>query len=542
MNAKLQEMMATQGATQVCALDDILPDTGVCAWVGGRQVAVFRVGETDEVYAIDNYDANSGANVLARGLIGDLRGRLVVASPIYKHHFDLKTGECLENPEASVRAYPARGENGSVYVAVAESAGRVALHKQRLVVVGNDMAGMRTVEELLRIAPELYEITVFGVEPYGNYNRILLSLLLAGAKTADKIMLHTPEWYARQGITLHAGDSVVAIDRRARVVRSQSGREVKYDRLLLATGSKPFVIPVSGKDLPGVITFRDIQDVDAMLTAAKRYRKAVVIGGGLRGLEAANGLMQRGMDVTVVHLMNSLMERQLDKPAATLLQTSLERRGLKFLLNAQTAAILGESRVTGLRFQDETEIAADLVVMAVGIKPNVELAQKSGLHYECGVVVDDTLQTYDPRIYAVGECIQHRNATYGLVAPLWEQARVCATHLAEMGHIYYRGSVPATRLKVPGIELFSAGDFIGGKDTEALVFRDPRRGVYKRLVIQGNRIQGAVLYGDVKDSNWYFDLMNAGKDIGSVRDRLLFGKAFCEGESAQGAGSLWATH
>jgi NAD(P)H-dependent nitrite reductase small subunit len=210
MNAKLQEMMATQGATQVCALDDILPDTGVCAWVGGRQVAVFRVGETDEVYAIDNYDANSGANVLARGLIGDLRGRLVVASPIYKHHFDLKTGECLENPEASVRAYPARGENGSVYVAVAESAGRVALHKQRLVVVGNDMAGMRTVEELLRIAPELYEITVFGVEPYGNYNRILLSLLLAGAKTADKIMLHTPEWYARQGITLHAGDSVVA--------------------------------------------------------------------------------------------------------------------------------------------------------------------------------------------------------------------------------------------------------------------------------------------------------------------------------------------
>ncbi len=400
--------------------------------------------------------------------------------------------------------------------------------RQQLVVIGNGMAGMRTVEELLKLDDQAYDITVFGAEPHGNYNRIMLSPVLAGEKTVDDIMLNTPQWYADHGITLYAGDPVVAIDRRTRSVRAASGREVRYDRLLLATGSKPFVIPVPGADLPGVIAFRDIGDVDAMLAAARDHRNAVVIGGGLLGLEAANGLMRQGMNVTVVHVMDSLMERQLDKAAAVLLQQALEARGIGFMLNANTDAILGSGRVTGLRFKDGREIAADLVVMAVGIRPNVELARGAGLHCERAIVVDDTLQSLsDPRVYAVGECVQHRKTVYGLVAPLWEQARVCASHLAGFGHNRYAGSVTSTQLKVTGIHLFSAGDFIGGADTEELVFRDPRRGAYKRLVLRDQRIVGVVLYGDVQDGPWYFELMQSQTNIEPLRDRLLFGRAFC---------------
>lgn len=403
------------------------------------------------------------------------------------------------------------------------------MSKPRLVVVGNGMAGMRTVEELLRLSPDRYDITVFGSEPHGNYNRILLSPVLAGEKTLDDIMLNTREWYLRNDITLHAGDPVLAIDRIRRTVKSASGLEVSYDRLLLATGSKPFIIPVPGHDLPGVISFRDIQDVESMLEAARSHRSAVVIGGGLLGLEAANGLMRRGMDVTVVHVMDSLMERQLDKPASLLLKTSLEKRGLRILLQANTDAILGTDRVTGLRFKDGTEIEADLVVMAVGIRPNFELARSAGLHCERALVVDDTLQTLsDPRVYAVGECVQHRKATYGLVAPLWEQARVCAAHLAGLGHQRYPGSVTSTKLKVTGIDLFSAGDFIGGPQTEDLVFRYPRRGVYKRLVLKNIRLIGAVLYGEVRDGPWYFELMQKRTDVTPFRERLVFGRAYCE--------------
>jgi nitrite reductase (NADH) large subunit len=406
--------------------------------------------------------------------------------------------------------------------------GRDTSPRRRLVVIGNGMAGMRTVEELLKLDDQVYDITVFGAEPHGNYNRIMLSPVLAGEKTVDDIMLNTPQWYADHGITLYAGDPVVAIDRRARSVRSASGREVRYDRLLLATGSKPFVIPVPGAELPGVIAFRDIGDVDAMLAAARDHRRAVVIGGGLLGLEAANGLRRQGMDVTVVHVMDSLMERQLDKPAAVLLQQALEARGIGFMLNANTDAILGDDRVTGLRFKDGREVAADLVVMAVGIRPNIDLARSAGLHCERAIVVDDTLQSLsDPRVYAVGECVQHRKAVYGLVAPLWEQARVCASHLAGKGHNRYPGSVTSTQLKVTGIHLYSAGDFIGGDDTEELVFRDPRRGAYKRLVLRDQRIVGVVLYGDVQDGPWYFKLMQNRTDIAALRDRLLFGRAFC---------------
>jgi len=407
-----------------------------------------------------------------------------------------------------------------------------ATPRPRLVVVGNGMAGMRTVEELLQLAPGLYDITVFGEEPHGNYNRILLSPLLAGEKSLDDITLNPREWYVRQGITLHAGDPVVAIDRGRRSVRSQGGIEVHYDRLLIATGSRPFIPPVPGSGLAGVIAFRDIQHVDAMLEAARRHRHAVVVGGGLLGLEAANGLLRQGMEVSVVHLHRSLMERQLDAPASRLLLQALESTGLRFVLGAETAELLGGERVTAVRFKDGREIAADLVVMAAGVRPNVELARAAGLHCERAIVVDDTLQSYDPRIYAVGECVQHRSSTFGLVAPIWEQARVCAAHLAGAGHRRYVQQATATKLKVTGVDLYSAGNIVGGPGTEDIVLRDPRRGIYKRLVLQGERIVGAVLYGDVADGPWYFQLIQQQTSVAAMRQRLLFGRAVCEAQAA----------
>ncbi|MBM4202300.1 MAG: NAD(P)/FAD-dependent oxidoreductase, partial [Gammaproteobacteria bacterium] len=287
------------------------------------------------------------------------------------------------------------------------------------------------------------------------------------------------------------------------------------------------------KDLPGVIGFRDVKDVDRMVDAAKKYRHAVVIGGGLLGLEAANGLRKRGMEVTVVHILDSLMERQLDKPASALLKRALEQDGLRFMMEAQTEALLGEDRVRAVRFKDGTEIPADLVVMAVGIRPNIELAKAAGLHCERGIVVNDTLQTYDPRIYAVGECVQHRGQLFGLVAPLFEQAKVCADHLVEFGIARYQGSVTSTKLKVTGIDLFSAGDFQGGEGYEELCYQDPARGVYKKLTVKENRVRGAVLYGDTGDGAWYFQLMREGTDISAFRESILFGQAHL-GDSGHG--------
>ena len=396
--------------------------------------------------------------------------------------------------------------------------------KERLVLIGNGMAGVRTLEELLKLDPERYEITVFGAEPHPNYNRIMLSPVLAGEKTIDDIILNDRAWYESNGITLHTGDPVVGIDRRRRVVRADSGLEAPYDRLLLATGSLPFIIPVPGSNLDGVLGFRDIADVEAMLEAARQYRKAVVIGGGLLGLEAANGLMKQGMDVTVVHLLDTLMEKQLDPPAAALLKQSLEERGLKFHMPAQTTEIRGDGRVEAVAFADGSELEADLVVMAVGIRPNIDLAQRAGIYCERGVVVSDTLQTYDPRIYAVGECVQHRGKTYGLVAPLFEQAKVCANHLAGLGYARYEGSVTSTKLKVTGIDLFSAGRFNEQEGDETLVLQDPARGVYKKLVVRDDRIEGAVLYGDTMDGSWYFQLMRDRADISDFRPTILFGQ------------------
>ena len=405
--------------------------------------------------------------------------------------------------------------------------------KARLVVVGNGMAGMRTVEELLKLAPDLYEITVFGAEPHGNYNRVLLSPVLAGDKAVDEIMIHTRAWYEEHGIVLHAGDPVVAIDRSRRVVTARSGRQARYDRLLLATGSTPFILPVPGSELDGVVGFRDLHDVDTMLAAARRGGCAVVIGGGLLGLEAAHALKRRGMEVTVVHLAPGLMNQQLDPEAGRLLKESLERAGLRILLGAETREIVSEGsvvegRVRAVRLKDGSELAADLVVMAAGVRPNVALARAAGLYCERAIVVDDTLQSYDPRIYAVGECVQHRHATFGLVAPVWEQARVCAAHLAGSGHRRYVQAATATRLKVSGVDLYSAGDIGGGAGNEELVLRDGAGGVYKRLVLDGARVTGAVLYGDVGDGPWYFELIQRGADISAIRDQLLFGRALCE--------------
>ncbi|MBT3094106.1 MAG: nitrite reductase large subunit NirB [Candidatus Thiodiazotropha sp. (ex Lucina pensylvanica)] len=406
--------------------------------------------------------------------------------------------------------------------------------KQKLVLIGNGMAGIRTIEELLKLDESAnYEITVFGEEPHTNYNRILLSPVLAGEQKFDDIILNPPEWYNDNGITLHSGDPVTEIDRIHNRVVTASGISMEYDRLIIATGSRPFMLPIPGADLDGVLGFRDIEDVEKMLEVANSHNKAVVIGGGLLGLEAANALMKQGMQVSVVHLMNSLMENQLDMPAADLLKTSLEEKGLNFLLEKNTKEITGSNRVTGITFTDGEHLEADLVIMAVGIRPNIDLAKTSGIHCERGILVSDTMQTFDPSIYAVGECVQHRDVCYGLVAPLFEQAKVCANHLANLGYGRYEGSVTSTKLKVTGIELFSAGNFLGDDDSDNIIYRDPGAGVYKKLVIKDGRIDGAVLYGDTIDGAWYFQLMREGTDISSLRDNLLFGQAHL-GDSGHG--------
>ena len=396
--------------------------------------------------------------------------------------------------------------------------------KRKLVLVGNGMAGVRTLEELLKLDPDLYDITVFGSEPYGNYNRIMLSPMLAGEKTLSDIMLNDPSWYQENNIVLHTNSKVLEIDRFNRRVMAENGNSARYDRLILATGSSPFMLPVAGTALPGVLTYRDVADVNAMLAASKSYKKAVVIGGGLLGLEAANGLMQQGMQVSVVHITDSLMDRQLDHPAADLLKTSLQARGLEFLMNTKTVEIVGDQRVRAVKFADGAQVSADLVVMAVGIVPNIELAQKANIHCQRGIVVSDTMQTFDPNIYAVGECVEHRAVCYGLVAPLFDQAKVCANHLAQIGTKRYPGSLTSTKLKVTGIDLFSAGEFNETPDDETLVLQDPAQGVYKKVVIENNRIKGAVLYGDTIDGSWYFQLMREGTDISGFRSTLLFGQ------------------
>ena len=397
---------------------------------------------------------------------------------------------------------------------------------EKLVVIGNGMAPGRALEKLFEAAPDRYKVTIFNAEPRVNYDRIMLSPVLSGEKKFEDIIIHGDGWYIANDVTLYKGHKVVEIDRAQKTVRSEHGETVENDKLVIATGSLPFILPVPGHNLPGVLSYRDLDDVHAMMLAAKSRGHAVVVGGGLLGLEAAAGLINQGMTVTVVHLMPTLMERQLDPSAGYLLQRELERRGIRVITNASTKEIAGTRRVEEVRLEDGTVIPADLVIMAVGIRPNAALAKEAGIETGRGVLVNAQMQTSDPDIYALGECAEVGGACYGLVAPLYQQATVLAARLAGDPSAEFVEQFTATRLKVTGIDLFSAGDFAEAEGREEIVLRDPGRDVYKRLVIEGERMIGAVMYGDTTDSNWFFDLIRNGTDITEMRDTLIFGPAF----------------
>ncbi|MDR5651933.1 nitrite reductase large subunit NirB [Ruixingdingia sedimenti] len=401
---------------------------------------------------------------------------------------------------------------------------------RRLVVIGAGMASGRMLEHLLDGGGDGWDVTLFNAEPRGNYNRLMLSPVLSGEKTYAEIVTHDADWYAARGIDCRFGEPVVKIDRANRVVRSSAGG-VPYDALVIATGSAPFIIPVPGKDLPGVCTYRDLEDTNAMIAAAKPGATAVVIGGGLLGLEAAAGMAARGAEVTVIHLMGHLMERQLDPAAGYLLQKDLERRGIRVHCRGATKAILGHGRAEAVLLEDGTVYPADLVCMAVGIRPEVRLATDAHLEVNRGIVVDDAMRTSDPAIFALGECVEHRGQLFGLVAPLYDQAKVLADAL-NGAEAAFRPVQTATRLKVTGVDLFSAGDFTDAPGREDIVFRDPGRGVYKRLILEGERLVGAVMYGDTADGSWFFDQIRQGADVSAIRDTLIFGPAFAAGGAA----------
>jgi len=396
-----------------------------------------------------------------------------------------------------------------------------------LVIIGNGMAAVRLVEELANRALGRYAIAVIGEEPRLAYNRVLLSSVLAKEVSRAEIELRPAQWWRDRGVTLLYGQSATAIDADIRRVKLASGATLPFTKLVLATGSKPIRLDVPGMDLPGVLTFRDLADVAAIQAAAAGGNKAVVIGGGLLGLEAAYGLAKAGAQVTVVHLMDRLMERQLDPRAAALLKQAVEAKGIAVRLGADTAGIVGTDRVAAVRFADGTQIDADLVVVAAGIRPNVELGRSADLAIGRGILVDDRLQTSKAGIYAIGECAEHRGNCYGLVEPAYEQARALASHLAGNDGAYH-GSVLATNLKVSGVSLFSAGDFVGGPGTEQIVLSDPGLGAYKKLVIAEGRLVGAVLFGDTADGLWYLDLIRSGQSIEPIRDVIMFGRALAE--------------
>ncbi|MCT8997158.1 nitrite reductase large subunit NirB [Chelativorans intermedius] len=403
--------------------------------------------------------------------------------------------------------------------------------KRKLVVIGAGMASGRMLEHLFEAEEQAFDVTLFGAEPRGNYNRIMLSPVLAGEKTFEEIVTHDAHWYAAHDVTCRFGETVTRIDRQSKVVFSKGG-ETPYDKLVIATGSAPFIIPVAGRDLPGVMAFRDLDDVNAMVAAAERPgARAVVIGGGLLGLEAAAALRARGMEVVVLHLMGHLMERQLDPAAGYLLQKELEGRGIKIHTKAQTKAILGEDRAEAVLLEDGTVYPADLVVMAVGIRPETRIAVDAGLDVERGIVVNDQMVSSDPDILAIGECVEHERICYGLVAPLYDMARVAARTLRGMPAAF-RPVETATQLKVTGVNLYSAGDFADGEDREEIVLRDASAGIYKRLVLKDDRILGAVLYGDTADGAWFFDLLKKGTDVSQMRETLIFGQAYQGGGEA----------
>lgn len=385
--------------------------------------------------------------------------------------------------------------------------------KQKLVLIGNGMAGVRCIEEILKLAPDAYDITIFGGEPHPNYNRIMLSKVLQGDTQIKDITINDWQWYKDNGITLYAGDPVVRIDIKTRKVFSASGVAVEYDRLILATGSLPFMLPLPGADLPGVTAFRDIKDCNTMMEASSRYKKAIVIGGGLLGLEAARGLLNLGMEVDVVHIFHHLMDRQLDLESAQMLKVELEKQGMRFLLEKHTEKILGRKRVEGLQFKDGSKVAADLIVIAVGVRPNTKLAEDSGIEVNRAIVVNDQMETNIPGIYAVGECAEHRGITYGLVAPLYEQGKVLAKSICGMAEEGYQGSILYSQLKVSGVEVFSAGEIRDSEVAATMKVVDGIRGTYKKITVKDNRIVGAVLFGDSSEGNKLLSYIKQGSSI-----------------------------
>lgn len=401
---------------------------------------------------------------------------------------------------------------------------------QKLVVIGNGMAPGRVLETIFEQAPDAYDVTIFNAEPRVNYNRIMLSPVLSGEQSFDDIIIHGDGWYIDNGVTLYKGHKVVEIDREKKTVTSEPGETVAYDKLLIATGSVPFIIPMPGHDLAGVLAYRDLDDVNAMMMAARSGGRAVVIGGGLLGLEAAAGLLAQGMDVTVLHLMPTLMERQLDPAAGYLLEKELAGRGIDIRTGANTKEIIGDKKVEGVRLDDGTEIPCDLVIMAVGIRPNGTLAKEAGLEVERGIKVDAQMRTSDPDIFSVGECVEFDGNCYGLVAPLYEQAQICGDVLVGNEARAFQHSETSTKLKVTGVDLFSAGDFAEGEDREEVVFRDAARGIYKRLVLESGKLVGAVLYGDTADGAWFFQKIKSAEDIDpDDRENLIFGQSYAGG-------------
>ncbi|KSU83841.1 nitrite reductase (NADH) large subunit [Fictibacillus enclensis] len=390
------------------------------------------------------------------------------------------------------------------------------MEKKKLVLVGNGMAGVRCIEEILKMNAEAFDITIFGSEPHPNYNRILLSTVLQGDTSIQDITLNDRAWYEKNNITLYTGETVTSIDSDRKSVHTDLGREVEYDRLILATGSEPFMLPVPGADKEGVTAFRDIKDCETMIDAAQNYKKAVVIGGGLLGLEAARGLINLGMQVDVVHLGNQLMDRQLDGTAAALLKKELEQQGMTFLMEKQTTEIIGDMRAEGVRFSDGSVANADLVVMAVGIRPNVQLAKNSGIAVNRGILVNDYLETEVPDIYAVGECAEHREMVYGLVAPLYAQGKILAERITETGSNKYEGSVISTQLKVSGVDVFSAGHFMEDEHTKSVKIFDEVEGVYKKIVFQDNRVIGAVMFGEIQDGQRLFKMILEKQDVSGI--------------------------
>jgi len=409
--------------------------------------------------------------------------------------------------------------------------------KQKLVLIGNGMAGVNVIEHLLKLAPDKYDITIFGAEPYPNYNRIMLSYVLGGDSKLEDIFINDYGWYEKNNITLYTGQKVTKFDASAKTVTSAGAAgdiTLAYDKLVLATGSNPFIIPIPGSQLPGVIAYRTIQDTELMRQAAKKYKKAVVIGGGLLGLEAARGLLNLGMQVEVVHLGDCLMERQLDPTASKLLQATLEKQGMKFLMEKSSAEILGKERATGLKFADGTWTEADLIVMAVGIRPNVGLAKDAGLDVVQGITVNDWLETSAPDVYAVGECAQHRGIAYGLVAPLYEQGAVLAKRLAGVESVPYEGSVVYTKLKVSGVDVFSAGQFTESEDTKAIRVHDDWSGIYKKVLVRDNKVVGAVLFGNTSESTKLMQMIRSQADITKMEITALLQESDAEGGKSGG--------